>query len=268
MAFGDERGEPVDLIVGLDKSLSMDDKIEAVKQFVINYLIKDILIINDYFLVIEFYEKAQVAAADYIYSEQDKENLVAKISAIRADGKWTDIGNAFDRLRDELLERMNNGRKKVFLFISDGVNEPPRTSKYFSSDRKLKHEYIAKLSEFLNMPNWKAQILNIGDNLELEALAKQLKGDAHKFDLEGKNNQFEVVGTMEVDTQSLKDLKVSNDGKGALELTVKSQRYNEPQKLSISSIKLETGGNQSKTSSKNPLKRRYRLSVKPSLKYR
>ncbi len=240
--FGDERLEPVDLIIALDKSLSMDDKIDAVKQFITNYLIKSILIVNDYFLIIEFYEKAEVAAAAYIYSESDKEELIRKIMEIKADGKWTDIGNALDRLRDEFIERLNNGRKKIFLFISDGINEVPRTSKYFTKDGQVKHEYISKLSDLLDKVNWKVQVLSIGDNLELQMLADQLKGDLRKFDTTGKDNNFEAIGSMDVVSDSVEPLQVGGDGKGTLAFSIASQRYQKPQQLVIESVTLTKGG--------------------------
>jgi hypothetical protein len=239
--YGDDRLEPVDLVIAVDKSLSMDDKIEAVKQYVNNYLIKNILIVNDYLLVVEFYEKADVAAAGYIYTEADKQALMQKVSEIKADGKWTDIGNALDRLRDEFTERYNNGRKKVFLFISDGINEVPRTSKYYNAKGSLNHEYLAKLKDYLDQQNWKVKILKIGDDQELKELESQFEGDVRKFNTTGKDNDFEVLGTMDVLKDSVQVLQVGGDGKGTLVFTIQSQRFQQPQSLVINSIKLVKG---------------------------
>jgi hypothetical protein len=238
--FGDNRVEPIDLVIGLDKSLSMDTYFDAVKQWVINVVIKENLIVNDYFLIIEFYQKAEVAAAGYINTEADKEALIKKVEEIKADGRYTDIGNALDRLRDELLERLNNGRKKIFLFITDGKNEPPRTSQYFTKDGKVRHEYMQKLETLLDKINWKVSIIGIGDNFELTGMVDQFKADFHKLNENGKDNNFETIGSMDVNKDLVKPIKVGNDGRGKLNLSIKTQRFTKPQFIQISSIKLTT----------------------------
>ena len=52
--WADER-EPKDIIVALDKSLSMEEEIEEVKRYVNTYIVDKTLIDGDYFLLLSFF---------------------------------------------------------------------------------------------------------------------------------------------------------------------------------------------------------------------
>lgn len=228
----DERSEPVDLIIGLDKSLSMEGKLDEAKQWINDSIIGELLIPGDYLLIVTFYGRTETAVAGEFKGEESKALFIDKVNQIQADGRFTDIGAAFDRLRDELIERQADNRKKIFFFVSDLINEPPRTSHYFTSsynprtrDRKLSHEYLDKLEVHLDKIAWKVLYLNIGDNLE---------------ELKKKLEKVEPVGYMEVDKSVLKSLLISNEGQGHLNLSVLSQRYQLPQLLVIENVKVTT----------------------------
>ena len=125
----DEREEPVDVIIALDKSLSMVEEIDAVKEYVRTTIIDQLLIPGDFLTVVAFYGKTQIPISAFLKTNKEKDNLSAAISRIEADGRFTDIGNALDVLASELEKQSDPDRKKYLLLITDGKQEAPPESK-------------------------------------------------------------------------------------------------------------------------------------------
>ena len=46
MVAADDRTEPIDIIIALDKSLSMEEEIEAVKAYVDEFIVRELLIVG------------------------------------------------------------------------------------------------------------------------------------------------------------------------------------------------------------------------------
>ena len=79
MLYADQRDEPVDVIVALDKSLSMEEEIEAVKDYVNTYLIDQLLIPGDYFLTVAFYGQTEIPVSLDITGDEDKVDSLLKL---------------------------------------------------------------------------------------------------------------------------------------------------------------------------------------------
>jgi hypothetical protein len=140
--LADTRTENIDVVVALDRSLSMEKKVEAVKSYVSTYLIDQVLIPGDHFIVVAFYGKADVIISQAIVGDADKKAVKAVITKIRGNGRFTDIGNALDILQQQVTPIENDGRKKFILLLTDGIQEAPPTSKYYSKDGKSNpHEF-------------------------------------------------------------------------------------------------------------------------------
>jgi len=71
-AGADDRQEPVDIIVALDKSLSMEEELGAVKEYVNTKIVDGLLQNGDFFLVISFFGKAPIVISDFIKGEEHK----------------------------------------------------------------------------------------------------------------------------------------------------------------------------------------------------
>lgn len=241
----DERTEPIDLVIALDKSRSMEEEIVAVKEYIINNIITDRLIIGDYFLVIGFYKESEVITAGIIQSEADKDRMKKDISGVEATGYWTDIGNMFDRLWDEFLERKNNPRKKRFLIMTDSINEPPPGSPYYTKDGKLKHDFLEKIDDLFEYPGWKIQILAIGLDAGGNVFKEEIKGTLSEVDEDATTEDIDkalgdVIGEITVVKDQLKELTFRRSGKGTLVLPVITSTFNENPALVIDSITLHT----------------------------
>lgn len=239
----DERDYPIDLIIALDKSLSMEEEIEAVKTYLKDKIVDTYLKVDDYFLLIPFYQKSEVAIARTIHSEEDKAAVKRVIDGINANGSWTDIGNAFDRLSDELNERYYNNRRKSFLVITDGINEPPPSSQYFRPDGKLVHEFTDDITELEVFPNWKVLVLVIGGDTGFDIFEDdeniQIKSIKEGATPDEIDQSAELFGFIEVIQEKMKPLVLSSKGKGTLTLPL-AVKYPEPPNIVIEKISLLT----------------------------
>ncbi|MBN2736872.1 MAG: VWA domain-containing protein [Spirochaetales bacterium] len=240
--WGDQR-EPKDIIVALDRSLSMEEEIEEVKRYVNTYIIDKTLIDGDYFLLLTFFRNAELAAATTVQGMASKEALKEQVDQIKATGQFTDIGNVLDRLGDEMLERINNGRNKSFLLITDGINEPPPTSDYYTADGVLKHEYLDKLDDILVKETWKVQILALGTDTETKDFAKELQANYIET---GENLTAEeiariapdIAGIMTISDTNKALLNTNGQGKGHLIITIKTDGFIDDPSLEIDQISL------------------------------
>src|SRR5579864_8154337 len=119
----DVRKDNIDVIIALDKSLSMVDKEAAVKDWVATSIVDKLLIPGDYIVVVAFYGKADVIISQAVTGDADKKAIRDTISQISGNGRFTDIGNALDVLKEQVASRESDGRGKYVLLLTDGIQE-------------------------------------------------------------------------------------------------------------------------------------------------
>lgn len=173
--LADSRKDNIDVIIALDKSLSMENKIGGVREWVNSSIIDQLLIPGDTIVVVAFFGKADVIISQTVKDDADKKALQTIISKIRGNGRFTDIGNALDVVREQVTARQSDGREKYILLLTDGIQEAPPGSKYFSKDGKFNHEFLAN-TKTIQEKGWKIMILGIGTDTAAKDLAHELKG--------------------------------------------------------------------------------------------
>jgi Mg-chelatase subunit ChlD len=173
--LADSRKDNIDVIIALDKSLSMENKIGAVREWVNSSIIDQLLIPGDTIVVVAFYGKADVIISQTVKDDADRKALQNIISKIRGIGRFTDIGNALDAVRTQVAARQSDGREKYILLLTDGIQEAPPGSKYYAKDGKFNHEFLAN-TKTIQEKGWKIMILGIGTDTAAKDLAHALKG--------------------------------------------------------------------------------------------
>lgn len=141
------RAVNIDLVLLIDKSLSMADSEEAAKKYAAGAIIGPVLIPGDRLIIEAFYGKIDRLYSGTIGSEDDKAAIVRTLGAIVPNGRFTDIGAVLDRARADLEELGSPQRPKYVVLLTDERQEAPAGSKYFSPDFKLRHpalEYVKK----------------------------------------------------------------------------------------------------------------------------
>ena len=174
-ASADVRKENIDVIIALDKSLSMVDKVGAVKDWVNSSIVDQLLIPGDTLVVVAFYGKADVIISQLVAGDAEKLAIKTAISKISGNGHFTDIGNALDVVKEQVAQRENDGREKYVLLLTDGIQEAPPGSKYYSKDGSFNHEFLQN-TKTIPEKGWKVMILGIGTGTAARDLAGALKG--------------------------------------------------------------------------------------------
>ncbi|MFP4562131.1 MAG: vWA domain-containing protein [Spirochaetia bacterium] len=171
----DTREENIDLFIVLDKSLSMEEEIGAVKDYVQDSLVREVLIPGDFIAVIQFYGQAELLFAETVQSDEEIEEYLAAIEEIEADGSFTDIGNALDVLRDSLEQYHRKDRREYLLLLTDGKQEAPSDSKYYTEDGSFNHAFLEN-ARTIQKAGWKIQVLGIGPASAAREIAEELAG--------------------------------------------------------------------------------------------
>jgi len=174
-APADTRTENIDVIIALDRSLSMENKIGAVKSWVNSFILDQLVIPGDFLTVITFYGKSDILISKEIAGDADRASAKALISGIHGNGRFTDIGNALDVLKAQLADKEKDGRQKYVLLLTDGIQEAPPSSKYWSKNGVFNHEFLAN-TKTIQQKGWKVMILGIGIETSAKQLAQELQG--------------------------------------------------------------------------------------------
>jgi Mg-chelatase subunit ChlD len=144
----EEREGALDMIILLDKSLSMAPFFDQAKAYAAGNLIGSILVPGDRLIVEAVYGKVDRLITTTIATEADKAKAVRAIRAVVANGRFTDLGAALDKAKRDLDELGKPERPKYVVLLSDERQEAPKGSPYQAPDYKLKHpslEYVKKV---------------------------------------------------------------------------------------------------------------------------
>lgn len=142
------RAVNIDVVLLLDKSLSMRSAIAPLKSYAAGEVIGPLLVPGDRLIIEAFYGKIERLFEGTIRSEEDKARVVRSLNAIKADGRFTDIGAVLDRAAADLAELGEPERPKYVLLLTDERQEAPKGTKYYAPDYKLKHpalQYVKRV---------------------------------------------------------------------------------------------------------------------------
>lgn len=246
-AFGDKRVDNIDVILAVDKSLSMADnqKMESVKRYIDSWLLDEVIIPGDFLVVIAFYGKAEVIVSKIVKDEADKKQIKSLIRGIRGNGRFTDIGNALDVMKEQTEKYSSDGKKKFMLLMTDGKQEAPPSSKYYSPSGTFNHEFLNN-TKTIQKTGWKVQILGIGTDTAAKELAKELQGSygeiTQTLTPENLKAQTEnLLGSVAISSEP-RLAPVGPGGASSLTLTLSSEGYSKEATVSVSGVDVRVGG--------------------------
>lgn len=242
--FADVRIEPVALFLVLDKSLSMVEEIDAVKDYVNRRFIDDFLIPGDYLLIIQFFGQAGMLVSSEITSPNDKDRIKGILSGIEADGRFTDIGNALDTLADHVEKFSDDPRRTYLILITDGIQEAPHDSPYYAPDGQFNHAFLEH-TKTIQQKGWKIQILGIGSETAAEEIARELSGGYVEIPLSSDSQEYsELTGEIFgfVEARNLTMSPIREDGSAELKFTLEPKDYDNPITIIVSGITATTPG--------------------------
>jgi hypothetical protein len=163
----------LDMVLLLDKSLSMAPFFDSVKAYVAGQVLGPVLVKGDRLVVEAVYGRVERLFAGTIGSEADKAAAIRAVRAAAADGRYTDLGAALDAAKRDVEAYGEPSRPKYVLLVTDERQEAPPSSAYQAKDYKLRHpslEYIKRQ----DLGRFRAITVGIGVGPKVEAAATSL----------------------------------------------------------------------------------------------
>jgi hypothetical protein len=148
LAAKEVRAGSLDVILLLDKSLSMAPFFDEVKSYVAGKVLGPILVPGDRLIVELVYGRVERLVTTTIGSDADLAKVIRSIRAVKANGRFTDLGAGLDAAKKDLDELGQPDRPKYVLLISDERQEAPKGSPYQATNFKLNHpslEYVKRV---------------------------------------------------------------------------------------------------------------------------
>ena len=137
-----EEGPQVDFILLVDTSLSMAPAMEELRQYVAGGIVGRFVQQGDWVAVLAFYGKSTLIWEGNIQTETDKASLIRSLHALKATGRFTDIGTALDDMKQLVIRRNRQDIPKYILLLTDEVQEAPPGSSYRSDDFTINHDML------------------------------------------------------------------------------------------------------------------------------
>jgi len=252
--IADQRQDNIEIYLVLDKSLSMIEEIESVKDYVIDNIIGELLLDGDYFVLIPFYGKTDNSFNDYIMTVADKKTLRTNVQNIQADGRFTDIGNALDVLRTK-ISKNTDSKRKYMLLITDGKQEAPPDSPFYSPDGSFNHAFLENTKE-IKKEGWKIIVLGVGTESAAKEIAKELSAGYTVVSENTEPQEIEEIigdflGRLDIITFN-NIIKLDKNGLGKIKLEIESSGYDDPQKIILTEIRYINDNKENINILKNP----------------
>lgn len=176
-----ERTMPVDMIIMIDKSLSMQDpgRFDSLQQWVLDELIGEIIINGDWISIYQFYESPEHLISIEVKGKEDTAKIIKTIREIQPNGRFTDVGKALDKIQEAVNKRGENGRYKVLFMLTDLEQDAPITSKYSGKQKKFSSPYLVE-SRIIKHDNWYEITVDMGLQDKVVKNSKALFSDLLK----------------------------------------------------------------------------------------
>jgi Mg-chelatase subunit ChlD len=182
-----ERVGHVDVFIMLDESGSMKPVFGKVTTFIAEALVRDYLEPGDYLCVVGFGDAPRVRVSQRLGSKAEKGNLVEIVSGLNVVPEGhTDMGRALEATARQIETLSHPAHQPIVLVITDGLNQPPRDSPYFSPVRADRGGGFAPPSGFnaafleqarrYEARGYKIHVVGIGLETDAAGLARALNG--------------------------------------------------------------------------------------------
>ncbi|MBN2546323.1 MAG: VWA domain-containing protein [Spirochaetes bacterium] len=167
--FSQNNEESKTIVILLDKSTSMVEEIQSVKDYMFE-VVDSKINIGDNLIIIPFYGRNDSPISLTVKSVDDKNFVKNRLKKIFATGFYTDIGNALDILKVEVGKLASDTNKKSLILITDGKHDPPPSTQYKSKEDYANDEFLLKAREEIVKEGWKVIYLDIGGHSDPEVV--------------------------------------------------------------------------------------------------
>jgi hypothetical protein len=166
----DEKGAPqgapqgdadsTDVVVLLDISQSTLPYFQDVTDFVVKSVVKDYLRRGDTFHLLSFGETTQSEIAQRMVDKADVDSVLGRLYLLYPIARYTDIVGALDYLYQYLAD-LPESRRKVVIVITDGMNNPPPTSRTYGMEPAKVSAAIESAASKIRANGWPVHLIKL-----------------------------------------------------------------------------------------------------------
>lgn len=130
----------------------------------LDIIVNTMLVNGDYFSLITFGNNAEVEFSQEIGFEHERDLFSRKIEQMSFGDQKTDILAGIKTATDLMVSMHTPERRKVFIMVTDGVNEPPEDSPYFAPEAQ--EQVYAELRDTIRDNKWNMTLVGVGKYTE------------------------------------------------------------------------------------------------------
>ncbi|MEL3908233.1 MAG: VWA domain-containing protein [Treponemataceae bacterium] len=173
--YAQNRQEKADIVVMMDTSGTILPFYDDINRRVLNEINSKFVRIGDTIHIISFNAKARHELSQEVKSETDLSKIVSRFMLLYQLGQNSDLISAFDYAQNFTHNLKTGAKEKILIIISDGIFNPPKTSKYSSYGPEQLKNKISNVANDIRSDNWKVYFVKLPfpDNV----IIKNLDGD-------------------------------------------------------------------------------------------
>jgi len=163
------------VILDVSESMKSQNKFPHVQYYLENEVVGKFLRNGDDFSLVTFSERVTERFTRTINSDADKKALKADLRRLQANGNFTDIGVVIEKLAEIIERPERDDTRRIILFITDGLNNPPLHSNYFGVDISLDAR-LRNFGERIACGAWFFYLIGIGRETAAQDIANLVPG--------------------------------------------------------------------------------------------
>jgi len=220
-------------ILDVSGSMNQQNRFTNVQDYLDREVVDTLLKNGDSFTLVTFGEGANEQFTRTVASDSDRASLKADLGRLRPDDDYTDIGTAMEKLA-EIIERPEKAdTRRVILFITDGLNAPPPSSKYYGVDISM-DERFKSLGERISRGSWFFYVIGIGGETSAQDIANLIPGSEIRTtgsDLGGVDLASQVIQHEEQERARLEEERQVEEARRLEERHLEEARRLEEERL-------------------------------------
>lgn len=159
--FGQTRQEHADIVVMMDISGTILPYYDDINKRVLNEINSKFIREGDMIHIISFNATARHELSQEVKSEADLSRIVSRFMLLYQLGQNSDLISALDYGYNFTQNLQTANKEKILIIISDGIFNPPATSKYAQySPTELKNK-ISAVANDIRSENWKVYFVKL-----------------------------------------------------------------------------------------------------------
>lgn len=179
------RNTPADVIVLMDTSGTVLPYYEVINKRVLQSIISKFVRIGDSFHLLSFNAEARYEMSQKIGTEADLSRVVSRFMLLYQLGQSADFLSGI-HFAEQYMQKLPSTQEKILIIISDGIFNPPETSRYRRYTAEQVKTELAQKAAAIRAAGWKVYYVKLP--FPADAVIKDLDGTLYAGKLDSTGN--------------------------------------------------------------------------------